>query len=178
MIRNLLLFAAAILASFAQTSVASAQSVSAFDQIRIDFDCSANAGLVLEIAYLSTADSTGYVLTVSVLSLDSFLEDGDLASIALVAADGDLKKVSDADIKKIDAHKFKEDQVGKDNVTKYNIYKDKDGKFVLVPVNKDSGLSNVETGMTWDEVLEDYPAKNKGAETDAVAKEIVEEIQE
>lgn len=163
MTRNLLLFAAATLASFAQTSIASAQTASAFDQVTIDFDCSANAGLVLDIGYLSGTDSTSYALTVSAFSLDSFLEDGDLVSIALVAADGDLKKVSDADIKKIDAHKFKEDQVGKDNVSKYNIYKDKDGKVVLAPVNKDGGLSNVETGMTWDEVLEDYPAKKKGA---------------
>jgi len=178
MIRNLLLFAAAILASFAQTSIARAQTVSAFDRVKIEFDCSAKAGLVLQIGYLSSADSTGYVLTVSAFSLDSFLEGGDVASITLVAADGDLKKVSDADIKKIDAHKFKEDQVGKDNVSKYNIYKDKDGKAVLVPVNKDSGLSNVETGMTWDEVLEDYPAKKKGAETNASVEEIAEEIQE
>jgi hypothetical protein len=178
MSRNLLLFAAAILASFAQTSIARAQTVSAFDRVKIEFDCSAKAGLVFQIGYLSSADSTGYVLTVSAFSLDSFLEGGDVASITLVAADGDLKKVSDADIKKIDARKFKEDQVGKDNVSKYNIYKDKDGKVVLVPVNKDSGLSNVETGMTWDEVLEDYPAKKKGAEFDASVEEIAEEIQE
>ena len=73
---------------------------------------------------------------------------------------------------------LKKIKLGKTMSAVYNIYKAKDGKVVLVQVNKDSGLSNVETGMTWDEVLEDYPAKKKGAETDASVEEIAEEIQE
>jgi len=79
------------------------------------------------------------------------------------ATDGELRKVSAADIAKIDAHAFKEFEVGADYAGLYNIYKDKNGMVVLVPVRKDGDLANVETNMTWEDVLDAYPAKDKDA---------------
>ena len=132
---------------------------------------SPESGVTAELSYATDStlnESQGYVVRLSAFGLNSLLEDGQLFTASILLVDGDLKKVPDKDIKKIDAHKFKGHYVGESKVSKYNIYKDKDGKVVLMPVKKDSGNEKVETDMTWDEVLEEYPAKKKDFEVEGL----------
>lgn len=75
-----------------------------------------------------------------------------------IVADGDLKRVPDNDLKNIDVHDFKEEFVGKDNVSKFDIYKDQDGKLVLV--KKSDTSVKVETDLTLKEAEEEYPKSN------------------
>ena len=48
--------------------------------------------------------------------------------------------------------------------------------IVLVPVKKDSGEENVDTRMTWEEVLDEYPAKKKDAGVEVITADAAQEV--
>ena len=97
---------------------------------------------------------------------DGVSQDGDGMPEVLFGAafnGGDLKKVPDKDLKNVDVHKFKEDEVGADSVSKFDIYKDKDGKIVLV--KKSDTSVKVETSETIDTLPVNYPKKKTESTT-------------
>jgi len=78
------------------------------------------------------------------------------------STDGEsLKVLPKNKVKKIDAHQLKEDFVGKADVSKFDIYWDTDetdpDKRKIILVKKSDTTVTVDTGLTWEEVCEDYP---------------------
>jgi RHS repeat-associated protein len=75
---------------------------------------------------------------------------------------GDLKTCKDSKLKNdgIDAHDLKEDYVGKENVSKYNIAKDSEDNVFLVPVKKGEG-EVVPVPIKYPVLPEIYPIEEK-----------------
>lgn len=76
-----------------------------------------------------------------------------------------LKVLPKNKVKKIDAHQLKEDFVGKADVSKFDIYWDTDEKDTdkrkIILVKKSDTTVTTDTGLTWEDVLEDYPKDDK-----------------
>lgn len=105
-------------------SNAMAQNGSPLGGFVLEASYSPESGVTAELSYATDStlnESQGYVVRLSVFGLNSLLEDGQLFTASILLVDGDLKKVPDEDIKKIDAHKFKGHYVGESKVSKYNI---------------------------------------------------------
>jgi tagatose-1,6-bisphosphate aldolase len=85
-------------------------------------------------------------------------------SVSLIAAEN-LKVLPKNKVKKIDAHKLKEEFVGKADVSKFDIYWDTDetdiDKRKIILVKKSDTSITIDTGLTWEEVWEDYPKDDK-----------------
>ena len=71
---------------------------------------------------------------------------------------GDLKPISSEDKKVIDMHKAKEDYVGKESISKYDMKVDPKGKVVLEPVKPDSPFKQVETGLSIEDMKNRFPS--------------------